>query len=300
MSNSVDIMLQFMYHELDEMQQELEERITTMKLEDLHNIHPELRSKLEKLVRFLEADGRVKIQFSCGYRSHAEQDALYAQGRTKPGSIVTNAKGGHSQHNWGIAADFYLDMDVDGDGDKKDDAFNNDTQMFEYVGEKAKQFGLAWGGDWTSFKDRPHLYLPDWGSTTQRLRDTYATFEKFKQTWTREEESDKEEHPVDMFKHFVKQLQLAIGVTVDGIPGPKTLGATPTLSIKNKNQYNIPTILVQEYLNYLGHNCGKVDGYYGSNTKKGVESYQKSIGFKTPDGIMDSGKRTWKTLLGLA
>ena len=41
-----------------------------------------------------------------GYRSSAEQNALYAQGRTTAGPIVTNAKGGQSAHNVGMAIDF--------------------------------------------------------------------------------------------------------------------------------------------------------------------------------------------------
>ncbi len=66
-------------------------------------------------------------------RTVAEQDALYAQGRTKPGNKVTNARGSSysSQHQWGIAFDFYLKMDIDGDGSTSDDAFNDSTGMFK-------------------------------------------------------------------------------------------------------------------------------------------------------------------------
>ena len=54
------------------------------------------------------------------------------RGRTKPGNIVTNAKGSsyRSQHQWGIAFDFYLKMDVDGDGKIADDAYNDSKGHF--------------------------------------------------------------------------------------------------------------------------------------------------------------------------
>ena len=45
--------------------------------------------------------------------------------------------------------------------------------------ELAKALGLAWGGDWRSIADKPHLYLPDWGSATNILKQRYGTFEAF-------------------------------------------------------------------------------------------------------------------------
>ena len=88
-------------------------------------------------------------------------------------------------HQWGVAFDFYLKMDVDGDGVISDDAFNNSTGLFEKVGALGKQIGLEWGGDWT-IKDRPHLQLPDWGSTASKLKQMYGTPDKFIATWATE------------------------------------------------------------------------------------------------------------------
>ena len=73
---------------------------------DTTMIHPRLVEKLNQLVKVCKDNG-ITIEFSSGYRSFAEQDKLYAQGRTEPGMKVTNARGGYSQHNWGIAADFF-------------------------------------------------------------------------------------------------------------------------------------------------------------------------------------------------
>jgi peptidoglycan L-alanyl-D-glutamate endopeptidase CwlK len=113
----------------------------------------------------------VPIVITQGYRSIAEQDALYAQGRTKPGPIVTNAKGGTSYHNYGLAIDFALlmpngksvswDMLRDGDGDKVAD-------WMEVVAE-GKALGFTWGGEFESIYDPPHLEIT-FGLTTKQLR----------------------------------------------------------------------------------------------------------------------------------
>lgn len=89
----------------------------------------------------------------CGNRTWAEQDALYARGRTAPGPKVTNAKGGQSNHNFGIAADFgvfrgkvYLD-----DSDPK-----LASRVHRACAEHAESCGLDWGGHWRGFEDEPH------------------------------------------------------------------------------------------------------------------------------------------------
>ncbi|EAC4628507.1 N-acetylmuramoyl-L-alanine amidase family protein [Listeria monocytogenes] len=91
-----------------------------------------------------------------GYRSKAEQNALYAQGRTKPGSIVTNAKGGQSNHNFGVAVDLCL---YSNDGKKV--IWESTTSRWKKVVAAMKAEGFKWGGDWKSFKDYPHFELCD-------------------------------------------------------------------------------------------------------------------------------------------
>ena len=153
-------------------------------MRDINALHPALQDKLYQLVELCEKKGIIIAIGEC-LRTVAEQDALYAQGRTTPGSVVTNAKGStySSMHQWGVAFDFYLKMDVDGDGKTSDDSFNNSTGLFEAVGQIGKSIGLEWGGDWKSIKDRPHFQLPDWGSTASKLKSTYGTPEKFMKTW---------------------------------------------------------------------------------------------------------------------
>ncbi|MFD1776997.1 M15 family metallopeptidase [Paenibacillus rhizophilus] len=111
----------------------------------------------------------VMIVITQGLRTYAEQDGLYAKGRTAPGEIVTNARGGYSNHNFGLAVDFALllldgrtiswDMQRDDDGDKT-------TDWMEVV-QEAKALGFAWGGDWKKFKDYPHLEMVFGLSTAQ-------------------------------------------------------------------------------------------------------------------------------------
>lgn len=147
-------------------------------MRDINALHPEMKQKLYDFKKLCRKKG-LEVGIGECLRTAAEQDALYAQGRTKPGPKVTNAKGSSysSQHQWGIAADFYRN---DGTG-----AFNTSGNFFEKAGEIAKSLGLGWGGDWKSPVDRPHLYLPQWGSTTARLKSRFGTPEKFMKTWVK-------------------------------------------------------------------------------------------------------------------
>ena len=102
---------------------------------DVTKLHPILQAKIKQLIKECKAVG-ITIQIGECLRTVAEQDALYAKGRTAPGSIVTNARGKSysSMHQWGVAFDFYLKMDIDGDGKTSDDAYNNATKVFNKVG----------------------------------------------------------------------------------------------------------------------------------------------------------------------
>lgn len=260
---------------------------------DITKLHPELQEKWEELVKKCKAQG-IYIKNSECLRTKEEQDALYAQGRTKPGSIVTNAKGASysSQHQWGIAIDFFLDMDIDGDGSKSDDAFNDNKKHFEKVGKIAKSIGLGWGGDWKSPVDTPHLYLKDWGSTPTPLKQKYGTPDKFFKTW--KSSNVKFKKPSEQ---WVRNVQRKLGAKVDGIAGPETLSKTIKLS-KWTNAKHPVVVQVQNRLNSLGYNCGETDGIFGSKTEKAVWDLQKDIGI-TPEGWLGKGQTTWKVLLGL-
>ncbi len=157
-------------------------------MRDISLCHPRLQILAAKWIKECASRGII-VGISETLRTMEEQEALYAQGRTKPGPIVTNARGDsyRSQHQWGIAFDFYLLMDIDGDGRVADDSYNDSTGIFRRAAVVAKELGLAWGGDWSSIVDKPHIYLPDWGSTPSKLIQIYGTPEAFIRTWKQEE-----------------------------------------------------------------------------------------------------------------
>ncbi|GFI62077.1 peptidoglycan L-alanyl-D-glutamate endopeptidase CwlK [Clostridiales bacterium] len=143
---------------------------------DLSKLHPELNKKIELLIKRCKSEG-LNIGISETWRTVAEQDALYAKGRTKPGQIVTNARGNtySSMHQWYVAFDFYRN---DGKG-----AYDNSDGFFQRVGKIGQSLGLEWGGSWTSPVDMPHFQLPDWGSTPSKLKKLYKTPENFISSW---------------------------------------------------------------------------------------------------------------------
>ena len=96
---------------------------------------------------------------------------------------------------------------------------------------------------------------------------------------------------------FIKEVQGAIGVSVDGIAGPQTLGATPTVSMKVNSRHKVVKPM-QRYLNSLGYDCGTVDGAAGTLFDKALRAYQKDHGCAV-DGEATAQKLTWKKLLGM-
>ncbi len=273
-------------------------------MRDITKLHPRLQKLAAQLQQECGKQG-LSIKYSECLRTTEEQDALYAQGRTAPGSIITNAKGStySSQHQWGIAVDFYIDMDVDGDGEKKDDAFNNSTGLFERVGAIAKSIGLGWGGDWTSIKDRPHLYLPDWGSTASKLKQLYKTPDQFMASW---KDSDLPQTPDSSTKpseytkkQFIRDVQSCTGSNPDGIAGKETIGNTITISAVKNRKHSVITP-VQKRLNTLGYDCGTADGIAGPKFTSAVNRYQSRVlKYRTTDGEITAGKKMWKSLLGM-
>lgn len=92
-----------------------------------------------------------------GRRTIAEQNALYAQGRTTPGEIVTKAPGGSSAHNYGLAADL-APMKKDG----SDIDWNAPQTLFKQMADIAESHGLVAGFYFKTFHDAPHVEDPDW------------------------------------------------------------------------------------------------------------------------------------------
>ncbi len=118
-------------------------------------LNPAVKIASEKLIERCYNQG-IEIRIVSGYRSPAEQQVLFNQGRTTPGNIVTNARPGRSNHNYGLAIDFVL---IKSGYDMKADTDGNSIADWIDVVTHAKTLGFAWGGDWTSFKDYPHFEM---------------------------------------------------------------------------------------------------------------------------------------------
>ncbi|MDE3837949.1 peptidase M15 [Bacillus methanolicus] len=117
----------------------------------LAGVHPTVSAKARQLISLAYKEG-INVIITQGLRTIEEQNALYAQGRTKPGKIVTNARGGYSYHNFGLAFDFAV-LNADGSVN-----WNVDVK-WKRVGQIGKSLGLEWGGDWKDFKDYPHFQM---------------------------------------------------------------------------------------------------------------------------------------------
>lgn len=96
-------------------------------------------------------------------------------------------------------------------------------------------------------------------------------------------------------KDYIKNIQSALGATADGIVGAKTIAATITIS-KTKNNRHAVVKPLQEYLNYLGYNCGNADGIAGVKFDSAIKHFQKDHGCIS-DGELTAQKTTWKKLL---
>lgn len=116
-------------------------------------LQPEVRPMARALVQRARASG-ITIKVISGLRSYAEQDALYAKGRSAPGPVVTNARAGHSNHNFGIAFDI---------GVFEGGRYVPDSPKYKAVGVLGVDLGLEWGGNWKTIVDQPHYQLrPTW------------------------------------------------------------------------------------------------------------------------------------------
>ena len=113
----------------------------------LSDLEPDTAAKCSELLVAAARLG-IKLTVTQTLRSYAEQDTLYAQGRTTEGLIVTQAKGGESWHNFGRAFDVAFGTDKGGvvwEG------------PWEQVGALGESLGLSWGGRWHKHADRPHF-----------------------------------------------------------------------------------------------------------------------------------------------
>ena len=196
---------------------------------DITMCHPQLQLLANKLVTECKKQGLIVKLGEC-FRSVAEQDALYAQGRTTKGSIVTNARGTSysSMHQWGVAFDVIRN---DGKG-----AYNDSDNWFSKVAKIGKSLGLEWGGDWTSPVDKPHFQIPQWGSTPTKLKKLYGNVKK---TWNKEEKVVKQNIRIN------GKIKAVDAINRDGYTYVKIRSLSDILNINYDKETKLITISVK-------------------------------------------------------
>lgn len=181
----------------------------------IDKLHPELQVCVNKFLEECKSRG-LDVCITETLRTQEEQEALYAQGRTTSGKIVTNCRGFQSPHCWGVAFDFCRNV--------KGREYDNSDKFFDYVGEIAKtifddtEYDLFWGGDFKTFVDKPHIeikkYLPN--NSTNWLIDNYGTPEEFMSTWyDMKEEGEEYMHRYKTVEEMPEYAQAPIQDLID-------------------------------------------------------------------------------------
>jgi peptidoglycan L-alanyl-D-glutamate endopeptidase CwlK len=112
-------------------------------------LHPKAQELARASLAKILAAG-ITARIISGTRTYAEQDQLFEQGRSLPGNRVTNARGGESNHNFCVAWDI---------GIFNGGAYLGDSPLYTKAAEAGLVAGLEWGGNWHSFKDKPHYQI---------------------------------------------------------------------------------------------------------------------------------------------
>ncbi|MET3505649.1 peptidoglycan-binding protein [Halalkalibacter oceani] len=274
----------------------------------LDNVHPYIAERALEVVRKSYAEG-IYVQITHGYRSIQEQDALYAQGRTTSGNIVTNARGGYSYHNFGLAVDFVV-LDSNGAANWTVDS------RWKRVGAIGESLSLEWGGNWSNFRDYPHLQYT-FGLTTAQLRAGHRppntsgiinispnTSGQIKLGSRGDKVKDVQQslsnlgYSVGVFdgvfgdktNEGVKQFQRDYGLVVDGIVGKQTLDAITKEEDKMKEKIeklekelsNLTTMIKQgaspepsKWASEMWEEL-RINGYFDGKRPKGLITREES------------------------
>jgi peptidoglycan LD-endopeptidase CwlK len=120
----------------------------------LQLVNPSLTAKIHQLASIISLDSQpITLIVSAGVRSWLAQNTLYAQGRTTPGNIVTNAPGGYSWHNYGVAVDCepeIIDNTID---------WNAAHPQWKRMEEVGVSLGMTSGSNWIRLVDAPHFQV---------------------------------------------------------------------------------------------------------------------------------------------
>ncbi|ASS95631.1 M15 family metallopeptidase [Peribacillus simplex] len=284
-------------------------------------MNPVVKASALEMVERAYTEG-ITVQISAGHRSLEEQAALYGQGRVysyngknysnlaKP--IVTNAKPGQSYHNFGLAIDYFI---VSDDGKRAIWTVDSKWQRVAAIG---KDLGFKWGGDWSSFKDYPHLEMTGGLSFTQLQagKEPHLTFKLEKMEMPKTSKGDSQIISIqntlnsryktaiegDGFygpktrSALIKGLQTELNkqfnkrLVVDGKWGPRTKTAIVT---KKKGAAGNIIWILQAALYMEGFNPGYLDGEFGEKTEAVLFKYQKASRISADKF---AGQETWNEL----
>ena len=240
----------------------------------LEKVHPTLTAKIQSLLDILTQNG-VQVEVVQGLRTFAEQDALFAQGRTRPGPVVTRARGGQSNHNYGLA----VDLVPFNNGQPN---WNAPLGVWTTIGREAEKLGLEWGGDWRKFVDKPHVQLP--GMSVAECLSLYRRAgNKLDLVWAEATRRIAGGAP------SVTPTQPATPAVTPGSTGLSS--SHPILELRARGD---AVRALQETLKAAGFLQGAADGIFGQGTLAAVKKFQRSKGL-TADGVV--GSATWEALL---
>ena len=183
---------------------------------DINDLRPDVAANCRTLLMLCRQQG-LNVIIAQTLRDNEYQAQLYAQGRTKPGSIVTNAKT-VSFHGCGLAFDFCENVK----GHEYDD-----PAFFLSVAAIAKSMGFSWGGDWKSFVDKPHLQWDEHGKYTDAMiragkrpaeMEEYMSYDQFKQ-YMEQYRAEQGKKPVSAWAKEAWDKLTKRGVTDGSRPG---------------------------------------------------------------------------------
>lgn len=188
---------------------------------DVNDLHPTVKRAAIELVRRMSEKG-YSVGFSSTYRDIERQNAIYAQGRTKPGSIITKAKGGQSMHNYKLAFDIYKNI--------KGQEWA-DSNFFKTAGQIWTEMGGQWGGNWTGFVDTPHFEFTN-GLSLSQLQAGKSVAQDVLMKWESSKQNTKDDN-----SYIVVNVTSTLNIRQDANANASIVG-----SLKNNDIVQISEI----------------------------------------------------------
>lgn len=131
--------------------------------ERIRTLHPDVQGYASLFIIRCKEDLGLNVRVTDATRTFAQQDELYAQGRTASGEVVTNAEAGESYHNYGLAFDVV---------EIRDGAAIWNNPRWGDIAAIAQEIGFEWGGSWLSFTDKPHFQMT-FGYSISQLQNQF-------------------------------------------------------------------------------------------------------------------------------